>query len=104
MTELSFLTFGMSCLVVAPVVAIRQYRATVERSADMLLRPYPDAEAELYDILSGQPADETKYLDRLSAILRARPQDKRQYQPPSSLVLVLIIVGAIATSSAIFTL
>lgn len=48
----------MSYLVVAAAVAITQYRAPVERSADMLLWPDPDTEAELYDILSGQPADE----------------------------------------------
>lgn len=104
MTGLSVLAFGMSCLVVAAAVAITQYRTTVERSADMLLRPYPDVEAEFYDILSGQPADEVEYLDRLSAILRARTQDKRQYQPPSSLVLALIMVGAIVTSFALFIL
>ncbi len=104
MTGLSILAFGMSCLVVAAAVAITQYRATVERSADMLLRPYPDAEADVHAILSGQPANEMEYLDRLSAILRARTQDKRQYQPPSSMVLVLITIGAVATTVALFIL
>lgn len=73
-------------------------------SADMLLRPYPDAEADVHAILSSQPVDEMEYLDRLSAILRARTQDRRQYQPPSSLVLVLIIVGAVATTVSLFML
>ena len=104
MVGLSVLAFGMGCLVVAAAVAITQYRATVERSADMLLRPYPNSEQDLNDILTGQPADEMAYLDSLSDILRARTQDKRQYQPPSSMVLVLIITGAVATTFALFTL
>lgn len=104
MAGLSILAFGMSCLVVAAAVAITQYRATVERSADMLLRPYPDAEADVHAILAGEPTNEMDYLDRLSAILRARTQDARQYQPPSSMVLVLIIIGSVATTVALFTL
>lgn len=98
------LALGLGSLMAAAIVAILQYHATVERSADLLLRPYPKAEAEFQSILSEQSLDETAYLDRLSTILRTRTQDARQHQPPSSVVLVLILIGATVTAISLFML
>lgn len=101
---LLLLALGLGSLMAAAIVAILQYHATVERSADLLLRPYPKAEAEFQSILSEQSLDETAYLDRLSTILRTRTQDARQHQPPSSVVLVLILIGATVTAISLFML
>ncbi|HRM73970.1 MAG TPA: hypothetical protein PLI13_04570 [Paracoccus sp. (in: a-proteobacteria)] len=98
------LGFGLGVLLLAAIVAISQYRATVERTADLLLHPYPKAEAEFQAILQDHSLDETGYLDKLSTILRTRTEDARQHQAPSSLVLVLILIGAMVTSIALFIL
>lgn len=102
MGGLLVLGFGLGPLLLAAIVAISQYRATVERTADLLLRPYPKAEAEFQAILQDHSLDEAGYLEKLSTILRTRTEDARQHQAPSSLVLILI--GAIVTSIALFIL
>ena len=101
-TAILLLACGLGSLLIAAVVAILQYRATVEQSAAQLTRPYPDAEAEFLDILSAPDLDETDYLDRLSIILRTRSQDARQHLPPSSIVLFLILIGATTTGISLF--
>ena len=90
------LVFSLGLLLAAAIAAISQYKAAVDRAADQLFRPYPSAETEFADLLSGRPQDEIALLDRLSTILKTRTEDPRQHQPASSLVLMLALVGIIA--------
>jgi hypothetical protein len=101
---LILLFVALGSFLTAAVVAISQYRAAVDRAADQLFHPYPGAETEFEDILFGRANSEEAYLDRLSIILQARTQDKRQHQRASSAVLLLTILGATAGTAALMIL
>lgn len=103
-TGIMLLLAGLGCLMVGALVAILQYRTTIDRSADLLHRPYLGAEAAFQDLIGDPTLDETAALDRLSAILRNRMEDPRHHHPPSSYVLLLILAGACMTALSLLML